>query len=120
MEFDLNLVYRLLTDQHIGIADRLSQMPTRMLALSEDRLGKRISIALIKLESWLVKRLEDTDFISQYQKYKKLVLYINIVDYLERELLSLESLPQNKQRQIIWKAKKYMLSPPNEIPSLGY
>lgn len=34
-EFDLKLVYRPSTDQHIGIADGLSRMPTKMLTESK-------------------------------------------------------------------------------------
>lgn len=62
-EFDLKLVYCLLTDQYIGLADGLSQIPTRILALSENRLGERMLMALMKVESRLVKVLEDMDFI---------------------------------------------------------
>lgn len=43
-----------------------------------------------------------------------------MVNYLEKGPLSLEGLSRNRQRQIIRKAKKYMLSLPNEVPSLRY
>lgn len=73
-EFDLKLVYRPSTDQHIRIADRLSQILTRMLAMSEDRLGERMSMALIKVKSRPIKVLKNRDFVSQYQKYKESTL----------------------------------------------
>ena len=119
-EFDLNLVYRPSTDQHIGIADGLSRMPTRMLTVSKDRLGERISMALQKVESRPVKVLEIEGTASRHQKYKESALYADVVDYLERVSLSLKGLSRNKRRQIVRKAKEYKLSSPNEVPSLRY
>lgn len=95
-------------------------MPTRMLTTLNDRLGERMSMALRKVESRPVKILEDEDFVSRHQKYKESALYTDVVDYLEKGPLSLEGIPRNRQRQIIWKAKKYKLSSPNKVPSLRY
>lgn len=119
-EFDLKLVDRPSTDQHIGIADGLSRMPTKMFTESKYRLGERMSMALMKVESRPVKILEDAESVSRHQKYKELALYADVVDYLEREPLSLEGLPRNRQRQITRKAKKYVLSPLDKISSLRY
>ena len=46
-KFDLKLVYRLSTDQHIGITDGLSQMPTRHLIIAPDLLGEKLSMVTL-------------------------------------------------------------------------
>lgn len=95
-EFDLKLVYRPSTDQHIGITDGLSRIPTRMLTVSKDRLEERMSMVLMKAESHLMEILENKGSVSRHQKYKESALYMDVVDYLERRLLSLEGLPRNR------------------------
>lgn len=73
-------------------------MPTKMLMEAKDRLGERMSIALMKVESQPVEILENTEFVSRHQKYKESVLYVDIMDYLKIGSLSLEGLPRNRQR----------------------
>ena len=47
-------------------------------------------------------------------------MYADVVNYLEQRVQSLEGLDRNRRRQIIRKAKKYVLSKEGDIPSLYY
>lgn len=58
-------------------------------------------MVLIKIEFYQVKILENKDFTLKYQKYKKLILYMNIADYLKKISLSLKELSRNKKSQIV-------------------
>lgn len=64
--------------------------------------------------------LEDISISSRHQKYRKLPLYADIVNYLKERVPSLEDLNHNRKRQIIQKAKKYILSKDRDISSLCY
>lgn len=113
-EFALKLIYRPSTDQHIGIAERLSRMCTRMLTVSRDWLGERMSMASSG------KISGEWGFCFKAPEIQRISFLRGCGDYLERGPLSLEGLPRNRQRQIVRKAKKYRLSSPNEVPNLRY
>ena len=83
-EFDLKLVYRPSTDQHIGIADGLSRMPTRYLTIVSDRLGEKLSMATLHAQSHPLQILENIPQLSRHQKYKESPLYANVINYLEK------------------------------------
>lgn len=97
-EFDLKLVYRPSTDQHIGIADGLSQMPTRHLTMATDRLGKRLSMATLYTQSRPLQILENIPQSSRYQKYRESPLYDNVIKYLGKKIPSLEGLDRNRRK----------------------
>lgn len=119
-EFDLKLVYRPSTDQHIGIANGLSRMITRHLTIAPDRLGERLSMATLHAQSHPLQILESIPQSSRHQKYKESPLYANVINHLEKGILSLEGLDRNRRRQIIRKAKRYVLSKDGNVPSLCY
>ena len=75
----VKLVYKSSTDQHIGIAGGLSQMPTRHLTAAPDRLGEGLSMATLQAQSHPLKILEDMPKSSRHQKYKESPLYAHVV-----------------------------------------
>lgn len=94
-------------------------MPTRQLKVAPDRLGERLIMAIMQVESGPLKILQKP-MPDRLQKYRDSPLYFDVIHYLEKGLISLEGLHRNRRRQIIRRAKSYVLAPPGEIPSLRF
>lgn len=105
-KFDLKVVHRLLRDQYIGLADGLSRMPTRYLSPPvEEELSERIPIRAtipIEVQSKPVSIL-DSQIDKKYKKYQDLLMYLGLVEYLQKGLPALEGLNCNQKRQLIRK-----------------
>lgn len=55
---------------------------------------------------------------SRHQKYRESPLYVDVINYLKKEVPSLEGLDRNRRRQIIREAKRYVLSKESNVPSM--
>ena len=122
-EFDLKVVYKLSRDQHIGLADRVSRMPTRYLSPPvEEELPERMPIRAtipVEVQSKPVSIL-DSRIDERYKKYQDLSMDSGLVEYLQKGLPALEGLNRNQKRQLVWKAQRYSLSEATDIPMLRY
>ena len=57
-EYDFKLVYRPSRDQHIGIADGLSRMPTRLTSISKAEDSDRMAMAPSQLKHIVNLRIQ--------------------------------------------------------------
>lgn len=95
-------------------------MPTRHRTVAPDRLGERLSMVILQAQSRPLQIVKDISKSSRHQKYRESPLYADVVNYLKGGVPNLEGLDRNQRRQIIQKAKRYVLSKDGDIPSLCY
>lgn len=111
-EFDLRLVYWALKDQHIGLADGLSRMLTKLIDEPKmkdppERLAMSTTISL-KIQLTPLQILQYKK--NCYLKYNLLIIYKKVVQYLQGRLESPQDLTSNKRKQIMKKVQNYSIS----------
>lgn len=100
-EFDLKVAHRSSRDQHVGLADGLSRMPTRYLSPPiEEEIPERMPVrvtTLIEVESKPLSIL-DTRIDERYKKYQDSPRYTGLIEYLQNGMSALEELNRNQRR----------------------
>ena len=76
-EYDYKLVYRPSRDQHIGIADGLSRMPTRLTFKSIHMEEGRMAMAAVKQLTGPLRMFEDMP--SRFEKYEQSPMYHEVI-----------------------------------------
>ena len=81
-EFDFRVFHRSSRDQHIGVADGLSRMPTRLTTNSLVDLPEKIAMPLLE-SSTIQRRTFPLRIISEanLDKYRHSPMYHQLVDY---------------------------------------
>lgn len=121
-EFDLKVAHRSSRDQHVGLADGLSRMPTRYLSPPIEEIPERAPVRTkipIEVESKPLCIL-DTRIDERYKKYQDSPMYPGLIEYLQNGISALEGMNRNQRRQLVRKARRYTLSPATDIPMLRY
>jgi len=126
-EYDLKLAYRSSRDQHIGIADGLSRMPTRLTSITRTHDEERLAMATSVQEPGQRHRSHTSPIgilastgDSRIDKYRTSPMYERLVEFLQKGIFALEGLDRNRRRQIIRKSKRFILTSTPEIPALKY
>ena len=100
-EFDLKVAHRSSRDQHVGLADRLSQISTRYLSpFIEEEISEHMpvkDIIPIKVKSKPLCIL-DTRIDKRYKKYQDSPMYPGLIEYLQNGISALEELNRNQRR----------------------
>ena len=121
-EYDFKLVYRPSRDQHIGIADGLSRMPTRLTSISKAEDSDRMAMAAVNIEqqTWPLRIAEQAE--DRMLKYLESPMYNEVVEYLRggEEALEKLQLPRNRRRYLRKIAKSYILPGAHEPQLLKY
>ena len=115
-EYDIEVHYRPSRDQHIGIADGLSRMPTRLTTIPKAEDADRIAMAAPEIQS-LPRRMM-VPVPDRLVRYKESPLYEHLIEYLQQGPMALEKLPRNRKRHIINKAKRYTLPEAQDMPNV--
>lgn len=126
-EYDLKLVYRSSRDQHIGMADGLSRMPTKLTSITRTQDSERLAMTASTTQE-LERYRSHTSPIgilaptgdSRTEKYQTSPMYERLVEFLQKGVFALEGLDRNRRRHIIRKSKRYMLTRTQKIPALRY
>ena len=114
-EYDFQLMHRPSRDQHIGVADGLSRMPTRYSTTPTAEIGERLAMAAISHP-----RVIFEDFPDRLAKYRESLWYQDIVNILQQGPDALSKLPRNRRRHIIFQSKRYRLPEIHETAVLRY
>ena len=120
-EYDYKLVYRASRDQHIGIADGLSRMPTRLTskhsAVDEDRIAMALTMAEDEpLAQHTFPRSITGRIGSNLDKFEVDPMYHQLMAYLARGEDAMENLglPKNRRRYLRTAAKDYRMPGPDD------
>ncbi len=126
-EYDLKLAYRSSRDQHIGIADGLSRMPTRSTSITRTHDTERMAMTATTQEPGQRHRSHTLPIgilastgDARIDEYRMSPMYEKIVEFLQKGIFALEGLDRNRRRQIIRKSKRFVLTTIPEIPALKY
>ena len=119
-EYDYKLMYRPSRDQHIGIADGLSRMPTRLTSIGKSGEKERMVMAAVQQLTGPLKMFEDMP--SRLEKYEESPMYHEVIQYMQGGEPALEALKlsRNRKRYLRFIAKSYRLPEPHEVPVLKY
>ena len=119
----MKVAHRSSRDQHVGLADGLSRMPTRYLSPPiEEKIPERMPVkvtTLVEVES-KPHSILDTRIDERFKKYQDSPMYTGLIEYLQNGISALEGLNRNQRRQLVRKAVRYTLSPATDIPMLRY
>ena len=119
-EYDYKLVHRPSRDQHIGIADGLSRMPTRLTSKSMHTEEGRMAMAAVEQLTGPLRMFEDMP--SRFAKYEESPMYQDIIKYMQggEEALEEMQLTRNRKRYLRFIAKSYRLPEAHKVPILKY
>lgn len=119
-EFDLHLVHRPSKDQHIGLADGLSRMPTRLTFMTDIDDKERLAFAAVKMQTHTTPIKILAQQHDRLQRYRDSPLYAHLVEYLQTGPPAIEELDRNIKRHIIRKAKRYRITGGRDDAVLRY
>lgn len=124
-EYDFQLVYRPSRDQHIGIADGLSRMPTRLSSISKAEDQDRMAMAVFdttNLEQQTGPRGIREQVEDRMEKYASSPMYHQLIQYMRggEAAIGEMQLPRNRQRYLREASKRYRLPESHESQILRY
>lgn len=116
-EFDWQLMHRPSRDQHIGIADGLSRMPTRLTETSSREISDRMTMCVTESKANEANRVEQWTYPLRIlekeglEKYQRSPMYAQIMEYLMggEDYLRKQKVFRNRAKQLRHKAKQYRL-----------
>ena len=130
-EFDWKLSHRPSNDQHIGIADGLSRMPTRLVQHSDVELKERLAMPVLEVpleenvslpDVYRVTKPLDILSVGGLEKYTNSPMYHQLIDYLMGGEAKLDAmnLARNRKKTIRHKAKSYLMPSHRDSQKLRY
>ena len=119
-EYYFKLVYRPSRDQHIGIADGLSRMPTRLSSVP--RTEDQDRMAMVILEQHTGPRIILDHMEDRMAKYMASPMYDQLIEYMRGGEAAMDKmeLPRNRRRYLRFAAKSYRLPEAHETQVLRY
>ncbi len=120
-EYDYHLCYRSSQDQHIGIADGLSRMPTRLTTVPKKEDQERIAMAITtEQQSWPRRIAEQVE--DRMARYSQSPMYHELVDYLRggEEAMNELGLSRNRKKYLRKRAQSYVWPEPHEPQILKF
>ena len=126
-EYDIKLAYRPSRDQHIGIADGLSRMPTRFTTQSNVEDSEMMAMAVLpehrrplQQHTRPLQILEPLE--ENLNKYKRSPMYHQVVEYLVggEDAMEAADVPRSRRKYLRKAAKAYRLPNSNESRSLRF
>ena len=123
-EFDSKVVHRPSRDQHIGLADGLSQLPERMSTSRTPDLVEKLAMPVLHSET-LQQHTHPLSTLSKndnLEKFRRSPMYHQLVDYLEggEEELAKAEVPRNRRRSLRHMTKSFRLPCHSESKHLRY